>query len=109
MKSRIALLVVGAFLLVVPLAVADAGAPISSLFTPEGSACGVSSSVAPLPGLNPFAPQDKALTCGACSGVCSGATVNSICAGGSFPKHCQLQSSCPTGGWTCICTNLPPP
>lgn len=109
MKFRLALFVLGA-LLIASLAAADTGAPSSVLL--QGSTCAADTSaplLLPLPALDASAPQALALMCGTCSGVCSGAAPNSICAGGSKPKRCQIQSTCSGGGLSCTCTNLPPP
>jgi hypothetical protein len=109
MKFRLALFVLGA-LLIASLAAADTGAPSSVLL--QGSTCAAVTSaplLLPPPALGAPAPQALALMCGTCSGVCSGAVPNSVCLGGTKPKRCQIQDTCSTGGFSCVCTNLAPP
>jgi hypothetical protein len=63
--------------------------PASITGTVDASACPSQSAGAALPALDPASHQATNLACGPCSvTVCKGVTYNSICQGGTQPKHC---------------------
>jgi hypothetical protein len=131
MRSRIVLPLFAAMLMIGALASAEAPqqavaptAPSGSagdgdalpafLLAPAGSACQASPVKAQLPDvLHPFAPQPAALTCGSCSSDgCAGARPNTSCeyvSGGSYHlAQCQVESTCSTGGFLCVCASEAP-
>jgi hypothetical protein len=96
MKSFRWMLFVAPFLIASLANAAAPPAPEASLVLPaaitgavDASACPTQAAGAALPSLNPASHEVTALKCGSCSvAICQGVTYNSICQGGTQPKHC---------------------